>query len=246
MRQAQPLHASLLEGSPRPNRTSQSGCCKAARSASDTVFLLKHFRQTVFSCTQTHPQETRQDLHRCFDSVKSAFNRAATPMLLQDGIRGQAGIVLSRLSREQVYLVLELQAAHQLQGARKRPGSAGTARQRGTEPSIGTSAWNRGIFCISTSFFFVEQSHGNYGISIKDPEIALHCRHKTQHDITSSAASSVLSVPPCSKTHIQISPFTSTTFSRLRAALLPRCRNINCSVLKGFEVSTSARKHLAC
>jgi len=156
MRQAQPLHASLPEGSPRPNRTSQSGCCKAARSASDTVFTLK-----------IHPQETRQDLHRCFDSVKSAFNRAATPMLLRDGIRGQAGIVLSRLSREQVYLVLELQAAHQLQGAGKRPGSAGTARQRGTEPSIGTSAWSRGIFCISTSFFLLSSPMGIMGYLLK-------------------------------------------------------------------------------
>lgn len=53
------------------------------------------------------------------------------------------------------------------------------------------------------------KSHGNYGTSIKDPEIALHCRHKTQHDIISKAASSVLSMPPCSEINAPISPFTS-------------------------------------
>jgi len=92
----------------------------------------------------------------------------------------------------------------------------GPARQRlpgrkPTKPSIGTSACSRGISSHRLhfkEFFLFSKSHGNYGTSIKDPEIAFHCRHKTQHDIISSAASSVLSMPPCSETHAPISPFT--------------------------------------
>lgn len=103
--------------------------------------------------------------------------------------------------------------------------------------------------------FLFSKSHGNYGTSIKDPEIASHCRHKTQHDIISSVTSSVLSMLPCSETHAPNSPLTSAQALEIcwlnhvqgaqTAACCHKYSNESCLTEEDFEASTLAYKHFA-